>query len=118
MINTPQKAELPATLGDKVVITTNGKDTLEVCVGKNCSVINRKDLYGLTFVLGDNETQDALMPARQTVVRKYVKQHRVKVKKDVKAGEELVVNCETDIPLTVEEGLRGLFGRRKSIFKI
>ncbi len=118
MINTPQKAELPAEKGKNVIIRTAGDEFVEITIGNEISLIKRSDLYGLTFVLGDSATQDALMPVRKTQIRKYYKQHTVKVKKDMKIGDEIVVNCQIDVPLTIEEGLSGLMGKRKSVFAI
>src|SRR3990167_2072771 len=119
MITNPQFAEIPSEQGKPIIARTSGDEFMEIQIGDEKSLIKREDLYGLVFVLGDSNTQDALMPVRQTTIRKYYKQHRVKVKKSLKAGDELVVNCEYSIPTTVEEGLKGLIGKaRKSIFSI
>lgn len=118
MITTPQTAELPAIKGNNILVKSTGDDLMEFKVGDETSLVSRKDLYSLVFALGDNVTQDALMPVRQTKVHKYIKQHRVKVKKHLKPGDEVVVNCEIDVPITIEDGLKGLVNRVKSRFAL
>ena len=73
-----------------------------------------KDLYGLIFVLVNPEQQQEMMPVRKTEIRYYERQHRVKVKRDIKRGEEVIVNCKISVPLVVEEGLAGLLKRKQT----
>ena len=123
MIDTPQNIQLPAVQGKDLFIRANFNDNwsevLEFKIGDEVSLIKKQDLYGIMFVFADEETQEQLMPVRHTTIRKYIKQHRVKTKKDIKAGEEVVINCEVDVPTSVEEGFKGWFNRRiKSRFSI
>lgn len=123
MIDSPQVISLPAVEGKTLQIranqTDNWSEVLEFKIGDEVSLIKKRDLYGIMFVFADEETQEQLMPVRHTTIRKYIKQHRVRAKKDIKAGEEVVINCEVDVPLTVEEGFKGWFNRRiKSRFSI
>ena len=78
------------------------------------SYVKIKELYALIFMLVGKEEQEVLMPIRQTDVRTYVRQHRIKLKKDMKKGEIVVANCRISVPLIVENGLRGLMKKRKS----
>ena len=84
---------------------------LRVRIGENTAYINYKDLYGLVWVMGNEEEQDNLMPVRSTTMRTFFKQHRVIAKKDIKKGEFIVVNCKMDVPTTITEGLKGLMGK-------
>lgn len=90
----------------------------KLTIGDKQSVIKIVDLYKFVFVACDAEQQDDLLPMRQTQVRKYIKQHKVQVKKNLKPGDFLVVNCEIDVPLTVTEGLNGSLKTKKSSFLI
>ena len=117
-----------ATLEDK-----NGRNNIEVEVNKKeefqddvefkvkdnmgewiKSRISIKDLYGLIFVLVGHEEQQEMMPVRRTEVRYYERQHRIKCKRDMKKGEEIIANCKISVPLVVEEGLRGLLKKRQT----
>jgi hypothetical protein len=83
------------------------------------SDIGIKELYGMIFLLVDKEQQAELMPVRQTQVRIYERQHRIKLKKDMKRGEIVVANCRVEVPLIVEEGLAGLIkSKARRISKI
>lgn len=78
------------------------------------SYIKINDLYYFIFPLLDTERQEKLMPIRQTQIRTYIRQHKILLKRNMKKGEMVVANCRIDVPLIVEEGLRGLLARRKS----
>ena len=115
-----------ATLNDK-----NGRNNIEVEVNKGGEIkdyvefrvkerdgewiksyIKISDLYGLIWLLVDEESQQELMPIRQTEVRIYERQHRIKLKKDMKKGEIVVANCLVEVPLRVEENIRALMGKK------
>jgi len=79
------------------------------------SYIKIKELYALIFMLVGKEEQEVLMPIKQTEVRTYVRQHRIKLKKDMKKGEIVVANCRIDVPLIVENKLRGIERKSRGI---
>ena len=87
-------------------------------LGGKCVIIRLDELYALIFSLVDMNQKADMLPIRQTQIRKYIKQHRVKVGKNLQKGDEMVVNCEIDVPLTVTEGLRREVIKNKSIFAI
>ena len=60
----------------------------------------------------DEEQQQELMPVRQTEVRIYERQHRIKLKKNMKKGEIVVANCKIEVPVRVEENIRALMGKK------
>ena len=64
------------------------------------------------FVIASPKQQEELLPIRQTTIRKYTRQHRVKVKESVEKGRELIFNCEIDVPVVIENGLRSWFQNR------
>lgn len=76
------------------------------------SYIKIAELYALIFMIVDKEQQAEMMPVRKTEVRIYERQHRIKLKKDMKKGEIVVANCRLEIPLIVEEGLWSLIKRK------
>lgn len=79
------------------------------------SWVKIKDLYTLVFLLVDDEKREQMMPIKQTTIRKYVRQHRVRLKKDLKRGQEMVVNCEIDVPEIVEYNIKGLIKKRNPL---
>lgn len=84
--------------------------------GNKCAV-EKKDLYAFVFMVCNPEQQSELMPVRKTTITKYVRQHRVVAKKDIKKGEEIVVNCEIDVPTVVEEGIYGMMKNESPIIR-
>lgn len=77
------------------------------------SYVEIQKLYALIFMIVDDEKQQEMMPIRKTQIRIYERQHRIQLKKNMKKGEIVVANCKIDVPLVIEEGLRGLIGKRK-----
>jgi hypothetical protein len=78
------------------------------------AAVDLKQLYGLIFSLMGPEEQADMMPVRQTTMTTFHRQHRISVKRDIKKGEELVVNCKVDVPTVITEGLSGIMKRKKS----
>ena len=89
--------------------------TIKMSIGDKEAIIPIAELVGLLLSIGNEEQRDSLMPVRKTEVRKYIRQHKIMAKKNIKKGEFIVVNCEIDVPLTVTEGLAGIIGKKKSI---
>ena len=88
------------------------KDTIKVTMGSEEAIIKIKDLYGFMFVIANAEQQEQLMPVQQTTIRKIVKRHVVKVTKDIRKGDMLNVRCETNVPVEMWEGMKGMMGKR------
>jgi len=88
-------------------------DTVRVIMGSEEAYIPVRDLYGLIFVICNEEQQQDLMPVRQTTITKYLRQHTIRVGKSMKPGDTIVANCEIDVPTTVEEGISGILNKRK-----
>ena len=86
---------------------------LKVTLGDTKTYVKFEDLYGLIFVIANQNEQDNIMPVRQTQITKFVKQHTIRCKKNMKRGEDIIVNCSIDVPTTVTEGLRGLLQNKK-----
>ena len=89
------------------------EDKVKIAIGDKEAVIAREDLYAFMFTIASPKQQEELLPIRQTTIRKYMRQHRVKVKETVEKGREVVFNCEISVPVTVEEGLRNWFKNKE-----
>lgn len=120
-----QKVTLPdiEKVNDLMVELNKNQKTTEdrvlvFTMGDKKAYVSFKDLYGMVFVMADEEQQVDLMPARKTTVTKYIKQHVVKLKKSMHAGDNMVVNCSIDVPTTVEEGLTGILKKKNQHFII
>lgn len=88
------------------------KETVKIEIGGEEAVIPIKYLYSFVFMVANHEQQDNLMPIKQTLIRKIVKQHRIMAKKNIKKGEYVVARCETNVPVEIWEGLKGMLGKR------
>lgn len=89
------------------------QDTVRVTMGSETAIIKISELYGFMFVIANAEQQEQLMPVKQTTVRKIRKRHIVEVTKDIRKGQKLNVRCETNVPVEVWEGMRGMLGRKE-----
>ena len=89
-------------------------DVVKFTINGHSSIIKRQDLFSFMFVTGTPEQQEQLMPVRETKIVKHFRQHRVVAKKDIKAGEQLVVNCQVDVPVAIYEGLKMDFIRKRN----
>jgi hypothetical protein len=111
MIQEHNKAVIPDASGHndlEVEMNWNDKthDAVRIKLGDKEAIIKIDDLFGLAYTLASPEQQAELMPVRHTTVTKYFKQHVVKAKRDIKKGDQLIVNCEINVPTVVEDGLR------------
>lgn len=100
-------------MGDVTFDVHPKSDWIDVTIGKEHGKIKYSDLFGMVFTIADPKRQEEMMPVRQTEVMRYRKVHAVQLKKDMHKGEIMKVRCETDVPLTVVEGLRGLVEKEK-----
>ena len=65
-------------------------------------IVKYSDLFEFMFILGRPEQQARIIPVQQELGNEYMKQIRIKCKKDMKEGEELVVNVRVHVPSVVE----------------
>lgn len=76
--------------------------------------IKRSDLFAMMFVLATPEQQEDMIPVTRKEMKPYERQHRVKVTKDLKEGDELVVNCIVHVPSIIDESIRAeISGQKK-----
>ena len=94
-----------------VLFDVNFDDKLKECVrihiGKEKRIIKYSDLFEFMFILGSPEQQAKMIPVNQDLGYEYMKQLRIKCKKNMKKGEELVVNVKIHVPKVIEESLTG-----------
>ena len=90
------------------------KEEVKVTLGGKEGWISIKDLYALAFIIVGNEEQANLMPIKQVEVTKYRKQLHIRCKKDMKKGEELILNYSIDVPTVIEQNLRGIVEKRNN----
>lgn len=119
MLQEHNKAVIPDLNGKHDVgLEVNWRTDLDrvvrISLGDKEAVIPMRELYGFVFVAADAEQQMEMLPVRKTTITKYVRQHKVKAKEAIRPGQELVVNCEIDVPTIVQDGLRkDIFGNKK-----
>ncbi len=89
------------------------KECVRVKMGSEEAIIPLQDIYSFMLIAGTPEQQDNLIPVKQTTVEKIIKRHVVMAKKDIKKGEMINVRCETNVPVEIVEGLRGLVNTPK-----
>ena len=87
------------------------KDHVKISIDGKDSIIKISDLFNFVFLIADADQQEKLMPIKTETIRKIVKRHVVRVTRDIKKGEMLNVRCETNVPVSIWEGLKGMMGK-------
>ena len=111
MIKQPAQAQLNDVLGKNPVmldVNFDGEynDCIKVTVNGIESIIKYSDLFAFMFVLGNKEQQAKMTPVLEEKGHEYMRQHVVKLNKDMKAGEEMVVNCRIRVPDVIAEQIK------------
>lgn len=88
-------------------VTFNYEKTpyLSIAIGKQKARIKKTDLWMLVFMMSKGKTQDDLIPVWEKEMVQFTRQHKVRAGKDIKAGEEVIFNCDVNIPRIVVESL-------------
>jgi hypothetical protein len=90
---------------NNITVRVRGKNNLKMCMGDLCAYITIRELYELLLVITDEEQRANILPVRRKELMKFVRQHSVKLKNDMKAGEMMVVNCEVNVPKIVVDNI-------------
>lgn len=109
--NKKAKAEIKDATGkENVVLEVNFDDSFKDCVkivfGTEHRIIKYSDLFTFMFFIATPEQQEKMIPVREELGIEYMKQVRIKCKKDMKEGEELVVNIKIHVPTVVAESVK------------
>lgn len=95
---------LPVTLD--VNFDENYKDCVQITLGRQKSIIKYSDLFAFMFAIAKPEQQSQMIPVQQELGHQYMKQIRVKLTKDLKEGEEMVVNVPINVPQIIEDSMK------------
>lgn len=80
----------------------NLKDCVKISIDGASRVVKYTDLFSFMFAIGTKEQQAKMIPVREELGHQYMKQIHVKLKKDMKEGEMMVVNVPVNVPEIVE----------------
>lgn len=109
MIKDNALAEIQDVLNPEQVVTfevnfnEEQKDCVKITINDASVVVKYTELFSLMFMLASKEQQAKMIPVKQELGTQYMKQIHVKLKKDMKEGEEMVVNVPINVPQIVEE---------------
>lgn len=78
-------------------------DCVKITMGMENRVVKYSDLFSFMFTIASKEQQAKMMPVREELGHQYMKQIHVRLKKDMKEGEEMVVNVPINIPQIIED---------------
>lgn len=94
----------------KMSFGTNGtltsdpkKDYVVVRIEGKSTKVDKKELWLTIFMIAEPEQQEKLLTVKKTEMTIVPMVHNVKLTKDMKAGEILVVKCRTNLPSSVIE---------------
>lgn len=114
MINQKARAEIEdvrdntGTLDLEVNFDGDYNDCVKITIrddtGHDTSrIIKYSDLFSFMFVLANKEQQAKMVPVTEELGHQYMKKIHVKAKKDIKEGEELIVNVPINVPKIIED---------------
>jgi hypothetical protein len=84
----------------------NYKDCVRITIGLEETIVKYTDLFSFMFTLATKEQQAKMIPVQQELGHQYMKQISVKLKKDMKEGEMMVVNVPINIPQIIEDEIK------------
>ena len=81
------------------------KDCVQLTLGEEQAVVRYSDLFSFMFIIASKEQQAKMVPVREELGHQYMKQIHVRLKKDMKEGEEMVVNVPINVPQVIEDAI-------------
>ncbi len=105
------KAEIIDILNGKLLgLEVNFDDSLKDCVKLTLDnkdfIAKYSDLFSFMFLISTKEQQAKMMPVKEELGNQYMKQIHVRLKKDMKEGEEMIVNVPINVPELIEADIR------------
>ena len=81
-------------------------EVIRVTLGDKEAIIDRNKLWQFVYMIVTPDMAEQIVPTKQEEREVFSKQHYVKVTKDLKIGDEVVVNCRTDVRKEVADAMR------------
>lgn len=121
MIKNPSQAEiLDVARGKPIIFDVNFgderyKDCVRMRIGTELTdvtdepdeyILKYTDLFSFMFTLGTKEQQAKMIPVREELGTEYMKTLHIRCTKDMKEGEEIVVNVKIHVPTIIEESIK------------
>lgn len=107
MISGPEKFRLPTVGRDKVEMYVNWTKAVDNCGyvkmrinDGDAIMIPKTALIKLAMYLGNEDEQDKLIPTRTVNIREYRKVFTIKLREDLKAGQEVKFVGTFDVPVS------------------
>lgn len=92
-----------------LVFEVNFDDDFKDCVRIDADgqrfIVKYTDLFSFMFTIASKEHQAKMIPIREELGNQYMKQISVKLKKDMKEGEMMVVNVPINVPQVIEDAI-------------
>ncbi len=80
-------------------------DYIRITIGGVSSIVKYTDLFSFMFTIATKEQQAKMIPVREELGHQYMKQIQVRLKKDMKEGDMVVVNVPINIPQIIEDAI-------------
>ncbi len=80
------------------------KDCVKISFNDQDFIVKYADLFAFMFQLATKEMQAKMIPVREELGNQYMKQIQVRLTKDLKAGEFMVVNVPVNVLELKEAG--------------
>jgi|GEM_PF-2640116 len=111
MINKPASAEIKDQneindVGLDINFDEKYPESVRIAIGDNVSIVKYSDLFSFMFVLATKEQQSLMMPVKQELGHQYMKEIQVKLTKDLKKGEFMVVQVPINVPNIVAQEIK------------
>lgn len=80
-------------------------DYVIVRAGGNKFRVKRIDIYTFAFLIADARMQEQLIPVRKEEMMEFKREHTVRLKNNMRAGDYLNISCKVHVPTRVVEGI-------------
>lgn len=100
-ISNPEKK-----LGLEINFSLDSSGQVKLTLNEEEIVVDMQKLWEFVYTVVTPDLADKIVPVRTEEREVFSKQHYVKVQKDLKVGDTLVVNCQTDVRKEVADAMR------------
>ena len=110
MLKQPAQAVIDDVGGNSgVILDINFDDNLKHCVKITIDgavrIVKYSDLFSFMFTLATKEQQAKMIPVKEELGTQYMKKIFVKVTKDLKVGDKMIVNVPINVPKVIEDSI-------------
>jgi hypothetical protein len=98
-LDTYQKFEMDGGLTFEFFPDRKEESNIEWSLGDKRGIVDKKGLWVLAFIIGDEDQRNNMIPIKTNEVRTFKKIQKIKMTRDMKAGSEIDVPFKFTVPI-------------------